>query len=74
MTHKITLIPGDGIGPEVAESARRCLEATGVKIEWEEVLAGQDAKEKTGELLPVNVLESIKRNKVALKGPIITPI
>ena len=74
MIHKITLIPGDGIGPEVTESARRCLEATGVKIEWEEVLAGQDAKEKTGELLPVNVLESIKRNKVALKGPIITPI
>lgn len=74
MKHKITLIPGDGIGPEVSLAAKRCIEATGVKIEWEEVLAGHDAKEKFGELLPEGVLESIRKNKVALKGPIVTPI
>jgi len=74
MAHKITLIPGDGIGPEVAHAAKRCIEATGVKIEWEEVLAGQSAKEKFGDLLPEGVLTSIKKNKVALKGPIVTPI
>ncbi len=72
--HKVTLIPGDGIGPEVAEAARRCIEATGVKIEWDEVLAGQAALDKYGELLPSAVLDSVRRNKVALKGPISTPI
>jgi isocitrate dehydrogenase (NAD+) len=74
MTHKITLIPGDGIGPEVALAAKRCIDATGVKIEWEEVIAGQAALEKFGELLPAAVLDSVKRNKVALKGPMTTPI
>lgn len=74
MVHKITLIPGDGIGPEVTEAARRCIEATGVKVEWEEVLAGQPAQEKFGTILPEQVLNSIKKNKVALKGPIVTPI
>jgi len=74
MVRKITLIPGDGIGPEVTEAAKRCIEATGVKIEWEEVLAGEVALEKSGNILPKNVLESIRKNKVALKGPIITPI
>ena len=74
MTHKVTLIPGDGIGPEVILAARKCIEATGVKIEWVEAIAGQEAKEKYGELLPKSTLNSIKRNKVALKGPIITPI
>jgi len=74
MTHKITLIPGDGIGPEVSVAAKRCIEATGVKIEWEEAEAGSEALEKTGELLPKATLDSIRRNKVALKGPIITPI
>jgi isocitrate dehydrogenase (NAD+) len=74
MAHKVTLIPGDGIGPEVSLAARRCIEATGVKIEWEEALAGSDALDKTGELLPQSALDSIKRNKVALKGPITTPI
>ena len=74
MTHKITLIPGDGIGYEVSLAAKRCIEATGVNIQWESVLAGQDALEKTGELLPQNVLDSIKKNKVALKGPLTTPI
>ncbi|MDO8662771.1 MAG: isocitrate/isopropylmalate dehydrogenase family protein [Candidatus Omnitrophota bacterium] len=74
MPHKITLIPGDGIGPEVSLAAKRCVEATGVKIDWEKAEAGSDALEKTGELLPKATLDSIKRNKVALKGPIITPI
>ncbi len=74
MAHKITLIPGDGVGPEVTLAAKRCIEATGVKIEWDEVLAGSDAFKATGELLPQGVLDSIKKNKVALKGPIITPI
>jgi len=74
MIHKITLIPGDGIGPEVADAARRCIDATGVKIEWEEAIAGQLALEKQGSLLPDSVIASIKKNKVALKGPIVTPI
>lgn len=74
MAHKITLIPGDGIGLEVSEAAVRCIQATGVKIDWEKVYAGQDALEKYGSILPDNVLDSIKKNKVALKGPIITPI
>jgi isocitrate dehydrogenase (NAD+) len=74
MTHKVTLIPGDGIGPEVSQAAKRCIEATGVKIEWDEVCAGQTALEESGSLLPDSVLESVRRNKVALKGPIITPI
>ncbi len=74
MAHKITLIPGDGIGPEVTFAAKRCIEATGVKIEWEEVVAGQEAEERFGELLPKSTIESIRRNKIALKGPIITPV
>ncbi len=74
MARKITLIPGDGIGPEVALAAKRCIEATGVKIEWEEVIAGQAALEKYGEILPQNVIDSVKKTKVALKGPIITPV
>jgi len=74
MSHHITLIPGDGIGYEVSLAAARCIEACGVDILWEKVLAGQDALEKTGELLPQNVLDSIRKNKIALKGPITTPI
>jgi isocitrate dehydrogenase (NAD+) len=74
MTHKVTLIPGDGIGPEVTLAAKRCIEASGVKIEWEEAIAGEEAEKKFGQLLPDSTLESIKRNKVAIKGPIITPI
>lgn len=74
MAYKITLIPGDGIGPEVTQAAKKCIEATKVKIEWEEALAGADAKEKYGELLPEATLDSIRKNKVALKGPIITPV
>ncbi|MFC1674872.1 isocitrate/isopropylmalate dehydrogenase family protein [Candidatus Omnitrophota bacterium] len=74
MAHKITLIPGDGIGPEITEATTRCIEASGVKVEWEEVTAGADALSATGELLPEKVLDSIRKNKVAIKGPIITPI
>lgn len=74
MTHRITLIPGDGIGREVSQAAVGCIEATGVDIKWEEVLAGAETLEKTGEILPQGVLDSIRRNKVALKGPITTPI
>lgn len=74
MTHKITLIPGDGIGPDVAAAAKMCVEATGTKIEWEEVICGQEAIKKFGTPLPDSVLESIRKNKVALKGPITTPV
>lgn len=74
MAYKITLIPGDGIGPEVALAAKKCLEATGVGFAWEEVIAGTAAIEKYGTPLPANVLKSIRKNRVALKGPIITPI
>lgn len=74
MVHKITLIPGDGTGPELTEAARRVIEATGVKIDWEVHDAGVDVMEKYGTPLPDVVLESIRRNKVALKGPITTPI
>ncbi|MFA5116246.1 MAG: isocitrate/isopropylmalate dehydrogenase family protein [Candidatus Omnitrophota bacterium] len=74
MKYTITLIPGDGIGPELSDAARRCVEATGVKIEWEEALAGQTALEKMGSLLPKDTLDSIRKNKVALKGPLTTPI
>jgi len=74
LAHKITLIPGDGIGPEVSDAARRCIEATGVKIHWEEAIAGEDALNKYGEVLPKKTLDSIKKNKVAIKGPVITPI
>lgn len=74
MGHKVTLIPGDGIGYELSLAAVRCIEATGVDIQWDNLLAGADALDKTGELLPQKVLDSIKKNKVALKGPITTPI
>lgn len=74
MSYKITLIPGDGTGPEIAQETRRVLDATGVKIDWETVEAGIDAAEKYGTPLPKNVLESVRKNKVAIKGPITTPI
>jgi isocitrate dehydrogenase (NAD+) len=74
MSYRITLIPGDGTGPELAAAARRVLDATGVAIEWEEQQAGAEVMEKEGTPLPAAVLESIRRNKVALKGPITTPI
>lgn len=74
MAYNITLIPGDGIGPEVVEAARRCVEATGVKVNWDVQEAGSDVMDKYGTPLPDQVLESIKKNKIALKGPITTPI
>jgi isocitrate dehydrogenase (NAD+) len=74
MTHTITLIPGDGIGPEVTEAVVRILKASGVAIEWEEHTAGIVAFERSGQALPVELIDSIRRNKVALKGPVTTPI
>ncbi len=74
MTHTITLIPGDGIGPEVTEAVVRILSASGVSIEWERQLAGVLAVERSGQTLPVELIDSIRRNKVALKGPVTTPI
>jgi isocitrate dehydrogenase (NAD+) len=73
-THTITLIPGDGIGPEVAAATQRVLEAAGVKIAWDVHNAGAEVAAKRGTTLPDEVLESIRKNKVALKGPIGTPI
>lgn len=74
MKHTITLIPGDGIGPEITAATVRVLEATGVEIEWETHILGAQAQEKYGTTLPPEAIESIKRNKVALKGPIMTPV
>ena len=74
MAHTITLIPGDGIGPEVADATRRVLEATGVKIDWDVQEAGAEIAQRRGTTLPEDVLTSIRKNKVALKGPIGTPI
>lgn len=72
--YQISLLPGDGIGPEVAEATRRVLDATGVGFDWEVCAAGLDAFEATGELLPEATLDSIRRNGIGLKGPITTPI
>ena len=74
MTHTITLIPGDGIGPEVTEAVVRILAASGVSINWERHDAGVLAVERGGVPLPVELLDSVRRNKVALKGPVTTPI
>jgi len=74
MKHKITFIPGDGIGPEVAEATRRVLEATGVKFQWDTVIIGSQAQDKFGTPLPDQALQSLRKNKVALKGPVTTPI
>ena len=74
MPHKITLIPGDGIGPEITGAVVRIIEASGVEIEWESFVAGAEALSRFGDPLPEPVLESIKRNRVALKGPLTTPV
>ncbi len=74
MPHKVTLIPGDGIGPEITAAVVRIIEASGVDIEWESFVAGAEALTRFGDPLPEQVLESIKRNKVALKGPLTTPV
>jgi len=73
-SYTVTLIPGDGIGPEVAAAAVRVLGATGVELRWETVMAGAEAAGREGTPLPESVLESIRRNRVALKGPTATPI
>jgi len=74
MPHKVTLIPGDGIGSEITAAVIRIIEASGVEIEWESFIAGAEALSRFGDPLPEPVLESIKRNKVALKGPLTTPV
>ncbi|HEX9315101.1 MAG TPA: isocitrate/isopropylmalate family dehydrogenase, partial [Actinomycetota bacterium] len=74
MPHKVTLIPGDGTGPEITEATRRVLEGTGVAFEWDVQHAGESVIESAGTPLPDQVLASIRRNKVAIKGPITTPV
>jgi isocitrate dehydrogenase (NAD+) len=74
MSHTVTLIPGDGIGPELAEATRRVLDASGVAFDWEVVEAGEAVIAEYGTPLPEHVLESIRRNRIALKGPITTPV
>lgn len=71
--HQVTLIPGDGVGPEIAEATRKCIDATGVKINWDVQECGIEVIEKEGRV-PPGVLESIRKNQVALKAPITTPI
>ena len=72
--HNITLIEGDGIGPEIADAVVKIIDAAGVKINWDRQSAGLDVIEKEGVPLPNRVIESIKKNKIALKAPVTTPI
>ena len=72
--HKITLLPGDGIGPEVTASVVAIIDCAGVKVEWEKHFVGSEAIARTGDPLPQEVLDSILRNRVALKGPVTTPV
>jgi isocitrate dehydrogenase (NAD+) len=74
MVHTVTLIPGDGTGPEIMEATRRALEATGVQFNWDVQDAGIDVMARTGTPLPDSVIDSIKKNRVAIKGPITTPV
>ena len=74
MAYRATLIPGDGIGPEVSAAVLRIIEAAHVQIEWERFTVGGRAQDLTGESLPDDVIESIRKNGVALKGPVTTPI
>jgi isocitrate dehydrogenase (NAD+) len=74
MKHTITLIPGDGIGPEIIAATVQTVEATGLEIEWETQIGGAQALEKFGSTLPDSLIDSIRKNKVALKGPMMTPI
>ena len=71
---KVTLIRGDGIGPEIAEATRRCVDATGADIQWEVAEAGVDVMKREGTPLPNATVESIERNGIALKAPITTPV
>ena len=72
--HRVTLIPGDGIGPEVAAAARRVIDSTGVEIRWDIFNAGKALLEETGSLVPDEAFNSLEQNRVALKGPITTPV
>src|SRR5204862_1016385 len=74
MTRKITLIPGDGIGPEISHAVVKIVEAAGVKVEWETFKAGAEALAEFGKALPDELLASMQRNRVGLKGPTTTPI
>src|SRR5919197_4165270 len=74
MSYKVTFVPGDGVGPELSEATRRVLEATGVEFEWDVQEAGADVMDTYGTPLPDHVLESIRANGVAIKGPITTPV
>jgi isocitrate dehydrogenase (NAD+) len=74
MVHNVTLIPGDGIGPEVSEATRRVLEASGARFKWDVVKAGAEALEEQGALLPEATMASIRKNRTAIKGPVTTPI
>src|SRR5438309_4888638 len=74
MAYRVTFIPGDGVGPELSEATRRVLEGTGVAFDWDIQEAGADVMDKYGTPLPDHVLESVRRNKVAIKGPITTPV
>ncbi|MCO5178405.1 MAG: isocitrate/isopropylmalate family dehydrogenase, partial [Thermomicrobiales bacterium] len=74
MAYQVTLIPGDGIGPEVSTATRRVLEATGIAFEWDVQEAGMTALEKVGDVLPETVLDSIRKNSIAIKGPLTTPL
>lgn len=74
MTHKVTLIKGDGIGPEICEAAKKVIDKSGADIDWEIYEAGASTLDKYGTPIPDNIIESIKRNKVALKAPVTTPV
>src|SRR5207302_9137665 len=74
MGHRVTLIPGDGIGPEVSAAVLRIIEAAGVSIEWARFIVGGQAQDLAGSSLPDEVVESVRRNKIALKGPVATPV
>jgi len=74
MAYRVTFIPGDGVGPELSEATRRVLEGTAVQFEWDVQEAGADVIDKYGTPLPDQVLDSIRANKVAIKGPLTTPI
>ncbi len=74
MSHKITLIPGDGIGPEITVATVKVLEHTGIKFTWETVEAGVTALDKYKDPLPLEVIDSIARNRVAIKGTLTTPV
>ena len=73
-SYRVTLIPGDGIGPEITAATLKVLEATGVRFDWEEAVAGEEAISRSGTPLPDEVIESVRRNRVALKGPLTTPV